>query len=77
VTSPGINVQGFPARDILVTVFHILWGLFYISFGVISLLAASGSVSAPSFHGHFSEFLWAASLMVFTWICEIVSRSFH
>jgi succinate-acetate transporter protein len=70
------GIKGFPARDILATVFHTLWGSFWISFGIVYLLAAVGSVPALSLHGHFSEFgAWAVVLMVFTWICAIVSPS--
>jgi uncharacterized protein len=66
------GIKGFPARDILATVFHTLWGSFWISFGIVYFLAAIGSVSAITLHGHFSEFgAWAVVLMVFTWICAV------
>lgn len=43
---------GYHARDILITVFHVLWGAFYISFGLLFAFVVSipRSIACPCRH---------------------------
>jgi succinate-acetate transporter protein len=67
------GLYGFHARDTLVTVFHTLWGSFWLAAGILWLMTAAGAVPLHSLRTHFPELAsWAVVLMVFTWICAIV-----
>ncbi|KAH9828955.1 GPR1/FUN34/yaaH family-domain-containing protein [Rhodofomes roseus] len=66
------GLQGFPARDVLVTVVHTMWGCFWMSAGLVWLLTACDVLPARTLADHSSEMAsWMVVLMTFTWICAV------
>ncbi|KAI4599274.1 hypothetical protein KJ359_002233 [Pestalotiopsis sp. 9143b] len=62
------GLQGFKARDTLVTVINTMWGSFWIAIGILYAFVAAGALPAHSVHTHFPELAsWFVILCVFTW----------
>lgn len=67
---------GYPARDTLVTVVHVLWGSFWIGIGLLFMLTATGSIPPHRFHDHYPEIAsWMVVLAFFTWSCALASSA--
>ncbi|EKG17487.1 GPR1/FUN34/yaaH [Macrophomina phaseolina MS6] len=63
------GIEGFKARDVLVTVINTMWGAFWMSAGVMWLLNATGTLQAQSIDAHFPELAsWFAVVAAFTWV---------
>ncbi|OCK72827.1 hypothetical protein K432DRAFT_411410 [Lepidopterella palustris CBS 459.81] len=70
------GLQGYAARDALVTVIHVLWGSFWMSVGVVDLLVATNVLQAHSLHEHFPELAsWFIVLTFFTWSGVLASAA--
>ena len=62
----------FRARDGLATAVHGMWGSFWIAYGILNLLAATGAFTLPT--GTFPELgYWFLALAVITGVCMIAA----
>ncbi|KAH8669785.1 GPR1/FUN34/yaaH family-domain-containing protein [Tricladium varicosporioides] len=62
------GLQGYAARDVLVTVIHCMWGSFWMSTGTVYLLVTLKAIPAHNVHEHFPELgSWFVILTFFTW----------
>ncbi len=60
------GMWAYRARDGLATAMHGMWGSFWMSYGVLNLLAATGTITLPT--GGFVELgYWFIVLAVITW----------
>jgi len=70
---------GFPARDNLVTVYHVSWGSFYMAYGLIILLQVLGYVGAAGLPVPFSlntqagPATWLVVMAAITWAVCLAS----
>ncbi|KAI9876280.1 MAG: hypothetical protein M1830_006879 [Pleopsidium flavum] len=70
------GLYGYAARDVLVTVIHVLWGSFWMSIGLLYLLVTTGALPAHGIHEHFPELAsWFVVLSFFTWSGAIASSA--
>ncbi|KAI9730200.1 MAG: hypothetical protein M1834_005964 [Cirrosporium novae-zelandiae] len=65
------GLQGFKARDVLVTVLNTMWGSFWMSVGL-----ATGALPAHNIYQHFPELAsWMVVLAMTTWSCAIAATA--
>ncbi|KAI1336706.1 GPR1/FUN34/yaaH family-domain-containing protein [Xylariaceae sp. FL0016] len=70
------GLQGFKARDTLVTVINTMWGAFWISIGILYAFVAAGALPPHQVHTHFPELAsWFVVLCVFTWSCALAATA--
>ncbi len=64
------GMWAFKARDGLATAMHGTWGSFWIAFGILNLMVASGKLAAP---GMLSPAIgyWFIVLAAITWMCTL------
>ena len=68
------GMWGYRARDGLATAMHGMWGAFWMGYGVLQLLLAMGTLSAPS--GRFPELgWWFIALAAITWVGTIAAAA--
>jgi len=66
------GMWGFRARDGLATAMHGMWGAFWMGYGVLQLLFATGTLTEPS--GRFPELgWWFIALAAITWVGTIAA----
>ncbi|EPS26268.1 hypothetical protein PDE_01204 [Penicillium oxalicum 114-2] len=67
---------GYVARDTLVTVIHVQWGIFWMAIGLLYFLTANGSLPPHSVTVHFPELAsWMIVLAFFTWSGAIAASA--
>ena len=73
---------GFPARDNVVTVFHVSWGAFYLAYGLIIYFMAVGTLNNTSAYPLVTPFslnnqpgiaTWLVVMAAITWAVCLVS----
>lgn len=70
------GIYGIKARDILVSVINTLWGVFWMSVGILYLLVAIGTLQPHSIYAHFPELAsWFVVLAFFTWSCALAASA--
>jgi len=66
------GMWGYRARDGLATAMHGMWGAFWMSYGVLQLLFATGTLTAPT--GAFPELgWWFIALAAITWVGTVAA----
>ncbi len=70
------GMWAFKARDGLATAVHGTWGSFWMAYGVLQLLFATGTLTAPS--PIFAEFgYWFIALAAITFLATIASIAYN
>lgn len=66
------GMWGFRARDGLATAMHGMWGAFWMGYGVLQLLFATGTLTEPT--GSFPELgWWFIALAAITWVGTVAA----
>ncbi|MCC7106052.1 MAG: CBS domain-containing protein [Chloroflexi bacterium] len=68
------GMWSYRARDGLATAMHGMWGAFWMAYGVLFLLVATGSLAVPS--GAFPEIgWWLIAMAAITWVGTIAAAA--
>jgi succinate-acetate transporter protein len=66
------GMWGFRARDGLATAMHGMWGAFWMGYGLLNLLFATGTLTEPA--GAFPELgWWFVALAAITWVGAVAA----